>query len=265
MSHRITKGVFGLLSAVVTFAILTAGAGASDLKVFAAPGFKSALEELSAQYGDATGNRFVVETGPQQTIQQLLQRNEPYDVVLLSTNGIDSLLRQQLVVPESNKMIARSGMAVITSAGKFLPNVNSADAFKSILIKSKSIGYVDPSYGDASGIYIENLFQRLLISNEVKQNTRRFVSAHDLAQAVVSGSVEIGLTSVNAAASESGVRIAGQFPPGLQSYSSFSAAVAQTSQEPSAAEDFIEFLNSPAAGNIFRNKGMIPNTPPGPR
>jgi molybdate transport system substrate-binding protein len=52
------------------------------------------------------------------------------------------------------------------------PDLASVDGFKRSLLTAKSIVYVDPSSGGASGIYIANLLERLGVAAEMKPKTK---------------------------------------------------------------------------------------------
>ena len=60
-------------------------------------------------------------------------------------------------------------MAVRKGAPK--PDISSPDALKRTLLAAKSISYVDPASGGASGIHFAKVLDRLGIANEMKSKT----------------------------------------------------------------------------------------------
>ena len=55
-----------------------------------------------------------------------------------------------------------------------------------------------------------------------------------------------------------GVDFVGPVPSALQAYTQFTAGVGSGAKEPQAAAAFIKFVTAPAAGAVFRAKGMDP-------
>ena len=68
-------------------------------------------------------------------------------------------------------VLARSGIVVAVRKGAPKPDISSPDALKRTLLAAKSISYVDPASGGASGIHFAKVLDRLGIANEMKSKT----------------------------------------------------------------------------------------------
>jgi len=68
--------------------------------------------------------------------------------------------------------------------------------------------------------------------------------------------VEIGIQQLPELMAVPGIDIVGPLPPGIQSVSTFTAAVSTAAKEPEAGRAFIKFMASPAAAAVLRAKGM---------
>ena len=68
-------------------------------------------------------------------------------------------------------VLARSGIGVAVRKGAPKPDISSPEALKRTLLAAKSISYVDPASGGASGIHFAKVLDRLGIANEMKSKT----------------------------------------------------------------------------------------------
>jgi molybdate transport system substrate-binding protein len=74
-------------------------------------------------------------------------------------------------------------------------------------------------------------------------------------QTVARGEAELGLFLANVLIAP-GVELAGPFPGDLQYELAFTASLSTTTKEPAAAQEFISFLQSPAAQAMFTARGL---------
>ena len=85
------------------------------------------------------------------------------------------------------------------------------------MLAAKSISYVDPKAGGTSGIYLDGLFQRMGIADEVKKKAVFGFQGSQVASAVADGKAELGLTFISEMLPNKGVKIAGPLPDAIQS------------------------------------------------
>jgi ABC-type Fe3+ transport system substrate-binding protein len=93
---------------------------------------------------------------------------------------------------------------------------------------------------------------KLGIADQVKPKIKLLNEAAPAA--VAKGEVEIGLGPMSEVLLVPGVRLAGPFPAGLQSYLVFMASVLSASKNPDAARSLIKFLTAPAAAPVFKRQ-----------
>ena len=137
-------------------------------------GFSAAYRELIPKFEQANGNKIVTAYGPSMgtTINAIpirLARGEPVDVIIMVGYALAELTKQGKVVSDSRVDLAQSKIAIAVRAGAPKPDIGSVSAFKTALIKAKSIAYSD----SASGVYISTqMLQRLGIADQVKDKAR---------------------------------------------------------------------------------------------
>ena len=128
------------------------------------------------------------------------------------------------------------------------------EAFKQALIAAKSIAYSD----SASGVYVSTeLFQRLGIADELRAKSRE-IKSERVGNVVARGEAEIGFQQISELLPVHGIDFVGPLPPELQKITVFSAGIAVTAKEPSAAKTLIEFLASPASVAAINKSGLEP-------
>ena len=138
------------------------------------------------------------------------------------------------------------------------PDLSSADAFKSALLKATSISY--PQEG-AAGTHLAKVLERFGIADHMKAKTKPQQDAPRTVQAVADGEAELGFAPANIVLSVKGAELAGLLPAELQNYIVQTAGVVSAAKEPEAAKAFIKFLLTPEATAVMKARGLERPTP----
>jgi len=250
-----------LAAAKMGFALLVVqglAAEAAEVRVIAGVAMSAVMGELGPQFERATGHKLVIWYGNTGTIKQRIEAGDAFDLAMFGVGGIDDFTKQGKIAAGTHAEIARVGMGVGVRAGAPKPDISSVDAFKRALLNAKSVTYIPEG---AVGIHLARVFQRLGISEQMKAKTKPQQGAEGLAQAVAGGEAELGFMFTNQLLSVRGVALIGPFPPELQNYNVFTAAVGTAAKQPEAAKALIKFLTSPAAVAVIKAKGMELATP----
>ena len=137
-------------------------------------------------------------------------------------------------------------------AGAPKPDIGSADAFKQMLIKAKSVAILPES---VNGKHFLSVFDRLGIGAEMQAKLKPQKAPPDVAQAVAKGEAALALFLTNLLAVP-GVDYVGPVPAEFQQTLVFAAAVGAKAKEPEAAKALIAHLTTPAAGAVMKANGM---------
>jgi molybdate transport system substrate-binding protein len=234
---------------------------AAEIKVLSAIGMQSVLEDLGPRFERATGHKLAVSFATAGAAVKRAQDGEAADVVIATRQGIDGLVKNGKAAADNVTALASAGISVAIRKGAPKPDISSQDALKRTLLAAKSISYVNPASGGASGIHFATVLDRLGIANEMKSKTV-FPNPKDPAEVgplVANGEAEIGVHIVVELVPVAGIDILGPLPGDLQNTIAFAAAVMGTSKDAEAAKALVNFLRTPEAAAVMKAKGMEPS------
>jgi molybdate transport system substrate-binding protein len=215
--------------------------------------FKEAFFELARQFDRATGHTTVpVITGGLDVIDRI-NGGEVVDLVILSAEPIDALIRAGRLVSGSRTDLGRSPIGVAVRAGAPKPDIGSGDAVKRALLAARTIAY---STGP-SGVYLAGLFEKMGIAGEIAGRLKQ-VKGEPAGAPVARGEADIGFQQMSELLPVPGIDIVGPLPPDIQKITVFSVGLHVAAPEADAAKALVAFLASPAAAPVILAKGMQP-------
>jgi molybdate transport system substrate-binding protein len=235
------------LVAATAFA-LGAPAAAGDIKVLSSNAVKSVLEDLGPKFEQSSGNKLVFTWGTAAQLKDQIEKGAAFDVAVLTDAGTEALTKEGKMA--SRTPLARSGIAVAIHKGAPKPSLASAEDLKKLLLSAKSIAWVEQG---ASGIYLNGVFERLGVSEQIKPKLKSVKAA---GESVAHGEAEIGFTQVSEILPHPGAEVGGMLPPDVQSFTSFSVGVHGKDSQP--AEALVKFLKTPASAAVIKSKGLEP-------
>jgi molybdate transport system substrate-binding protein len=253
----------GRIAAIVSFLFASASFGsAAEIKVFSTIGVQAALEELAPQFEKTTGNKLTITWGTAAILVKKIQAGESADLLVLTKQGLNDLIKDNKIAPGSDANFASSGMALVVKQGAPKPDISTPEAYKQTLLKAKTIAYSSPASGGASGVFFAKSLERMGIADQVKDKTRHPPPSGNSANLVVSGEAELAIQQEPEVMAVSGVDIVGPPPGDLNNITTYAAGVSPDSKEPNAAKAMINFLQTPQAAAVYKARGLAPVTPP---
>jgi len=236
--------------------LATGSALAAEIKVLHATALKPPFDVLFPAFGKTTSHSVTAEYGPAGAIAARIQKGEQADIAIVTTEQIDRLRSEGRVQGEGIAHIGRVGLGIFVAKGAAKPDLGSVEALRKSLSSARSIAYVDPSAGGASGIYVDGLLAKLGLKAELASKIRIFPRAHNIVAAVVKGEVDFAFGQISEILDESSIDLAGPLPEDIQNYTRFSAGVIASSKQPQPAKALIEFLSTAPAAAILKAKGF---------
>ncbi len=232
--------------------------GRAQLNVLISGGFSGAYEQLLPEFEQANGVKVTTGSGASQgvgpqTIAAQLARGVPADVVILSREGLTELIAANRIVPGTDADLARVGVGVAVRAGTPKPDMRTAEAFKQVLLKAKTVAVP----ASTSGIWLKaELFPRLGVADriEVKTSPRGFGAA----AMVAAGEAAVAIMPDSEILLSPGVEFAGSLAQEIQFMQTFSAAIVAGSGETELSRRLIDLLSSAHAARAIRKSGMEP-------
>ena len=231
-------------------------AESNEIRVASSGAFKAAYLALIPTFESTTGCKVRTEWrgslgNAPTSIPSRLRRGEPLDLVILSGDALDGLMREGRIVAGSRVDLARSGIGVAVRAGASRLDIGTVDAFKRALRQAGSIAHSS----SASGVYLERLLQRLGIAAELAPKIRK-VEGEPVGRVVARGEAEIGFQQVSELLPVAGIDYVGPLPAEIQEITVFAAGIPVNAAQPEAARALVGFLTSAAAAPIIGKSGM---------
>ena len=227
---------------------------AAEITILANQGAVSAVRDLAAAYGSATGNKVIVsfEAGNAMNAEDQFRRARGSGLECARSN-FDGLIKRGKVVPGTVAEYARVGNGVAVKAGAPKPDISTPEAFKRAMLEAKSIGHTKLG----TGPFNTRLLQKLGIYDQVKDRIK-IIEGRPVAAAVAAGDVEIGIQQTNVIQPFAGTEYLGPLPPELIEYGHFGVGVLTVSKDQDAARAFIKFMTAPENAPLIRKSAMEP-------
>jgi len=136
-----------------------------------------------------------------------------------------------------------------------LPNIAATDDFKQSLLRAQSVVYNQAS----TGIYLEKLFDRLGIGEQVKAKTTRYPDAAAVLGHISKGTpneIGLGATTVILEGERKGLKFVGPLPVEIQNYTIYAATVITDGAASATARAFLDYMTTVAARRILIRAGI---------
>jgi molybdate transport system substrate-binding protein len=224
------------------------------MKVMSSLAIKAAYLELVPQFERKTGHKVETEWVGMADIRKRILAGGSADLVIGAATLIDEFIAAGAMAPHSRVDLAKSGVGVAVRKGAPKPDISSVEALKRSLRAAKSIVY---SSGP-SGIYLAGLFQRLGLAAELKDRMTQTPPGVLVGELVARGEKEIAFQQVPELRQVAGIDFVGELPAEIQTITVFSGGVPLSAKDPDSAKALVQFLKSPGAARVLRDKGMEP-------
>jgi molybdate transport system substrate-binding protein len=211
---------------------------------------RSFLADLGAGWNRRGGDEAQFESVGGVTALARVRDGEPFDVVVLADDAIETLAAADRVVADSRVALVRSDVVVAVRQGERRAEIESENALRETLRCAATIGV---STGP-SGVALRRLFARCGVDCE------RLVEAPPgvpVATLLARGEVDIGFQRRSELIHAVGVDVVGAMPPGLEIATTFSGALCTRSTRPDPARAPLAFLGSPATDAARRRHGFM--------
>jgi molybdate transport system substrate-binding protein len=137
------------------------------------------------------------------------------------------------------------------------PDISTPEAFRAAVLGAKSLVCNEAS----SGIYILELMERLGIAREAAAKMTRLPTGGAVLQHLAKSDAaeEIGFGQIPEIRrfEDKGVKLVGPLPREIGKVTTYAAGALSDALAPEAAADFVRFLATPAAKQIFVDNGVM--------
>ncbi|MEW6453376.1 MAG: molybdate ABC transporter substrate-binding protein [Pseudomonadota bacterium] len=250
-----TAAIRGILFAVLLFA-LPQLASAAEIKVLSSNAAQAMLKDAAPLFEKQTGHKVVLGFGTSQQVAKRIGDGESADLVVITPEAIDQLVKQGKLQSGSRIDIARSLVGVAVKKGAPHPDIKTPEALKKTLLAAKTVTFSAPSTGATSGVHTEKMFERLGIAAEMKP---KYVlgDGNSTALIVMRGEAEMAIQQISALKPYD-VDVVGPLPEELQYVTILSAGLGTAPKSPETVQAFIKFLGSPEGVAVIKSVGLEP-------
>lgn len=224
---------------------------AADLTLFCTQALRTSLLELGPRFEKATGHKLRVEVAPSGQLVKRLQDGEAADVLIANASNINALIKEGKV-SGGRIDLARAQVGLSIRAGAAKPDISTPDGVKQALLSAKAVAY---SAGGLSGNAFEDVLRKLGIEEHVKAKAKLGSPAGAI---VARGEADIAVQQISELIAVSGTELVGPLPAELDQVTQFSMGIAAGTKEPAAAKSLMDFLLTPEAQTVMKQKGLTP-------
>lgn len=226
----------------------------AEIRLFVSNSMRGVMDELLPQFGRASGHKVKASYDPAKVMMERIERGETADLAILGGSAIDELAKQGKVATGSKRVIARCGIGVAVLAGANKPDIGTVEAFKRALLAAQSVAWTQEG---ASGMYFSGLIERLGIAGEMQAKAVRQPGGL-IGELVAAGKAELAVQQIPELMAVPGIELVGPLPKEIQQITVSSAGVFADTKHSGAAQALLEFLSTPAAARVFRERGLEP-------
>jgi molybdate transport system substrate-binding protein len=224
------------------------------MKVLCTNGLKTVMLDLAPAFERTSGTKLTITWGSAAGLVKELEAGAAADLVILTAEAIDDLIKRDKVVAGSRVDLARSGIGIAVRKGANKPDIGSPDALKQTLLAAKSVAH---SKTGMSGIYFPTVLARLGITDAMKSKIVMPEPGTPVGDVVAKGEAEIGVQQISELLPVAGVDVVGPLPASLQKITTFSAGIPSAAKEPDAAKALMTFV-AKEARPLLGPKGLEP-------
>jgi molybdate transport system substrate-binding protein len=240
--------------------MLTFPAIAADLKLVSTGGVIAPVKELIPMYEAASGNKIDASFANPGVTLEHLRKGQPADVLIFNNSIADDILKEGRIDLASRVTVSKSvtGVGVLGSSPK--QDIGDKAAFIAFLRAAHTIALADPKGGSTASPPVLAAFNKLGLMPELQPKLRFYPGAAEMSEAIIQGEVEVMIALTSEIIPVKGLQVVGPIPADVLPRTGVqSAAVTSGTMQREAAQNFVDFLHSPAAKNVFTSFGMNPD------
>lgn len=233
-------------------------AQAADLIVFGAASLTDSLKDLGAAYEQQTGQKVVFNFAASSMLARQIHEGAPADIFFSADETqMDNLARQGLIDPATRRDRLGNTLVIVVPAGSALAISSAGDLTNSSI---QQIALADPKSVPA-GVYAKEWLEKLQLWKGIEPKVVPTENVRGALAAVASGNVAAGIVYKTDAAISKKVKVAyevtGTAAPDIR----YPLALVKSSAQPEIARQFLEYLDSEKAAEVFKKYGFIVRGP----
>ena len=241
-----------LLLAMIVLPLLHASA--SDLHVFAASSLTDAMKEIVARFEKESGRHATLNFGGSSLLARQIEEGAPADVFVAADEAkMDQLQKSNLIDEASRKDLLGNSLVIVTAVDSSLTITSPKDLLRP---EFRKIALADPQVVPA-GIYAREFLARAHLAEPLRGRVVPTDNVRAALAAVEAGNADAAFVYKTDAAISKRVRVIYDVPEKDAPEIRYPVAILRETKERAAAEQFVRYLQSPAATAVFVRYGFV--------
>lgn len=236
----------------------TVQAGAVELHLLVGGAMSEPFHEVAEAFEKKTGHHVAMTIDNTGALQRRLKAGEKADAILLASQGMDALEKENRIVPGTRVDLGRAEMAVVVRANAPALALSSVEAFKQALLKARAVALTDPAGGGTAGVHMARVMEQMGIAAQMRPKIIYRTQGSFVTEAVVKGEADLGVTFTSEIIPNKGAKIAGLLPDPIQSPTNYAAAIPVGAASADVAKAFLQEFKTPFAHEAIRKVGLEP-------
>lgn len=248
---RKTNPILGAFALLLLGAL--SGATAAELKVASDGPLRPALQAIAEAFKRDAGHTIVLNTGPSPVVLKRLTDGEMNDVVIIQPEHMTTLAKDSLILGNEHPVVARVGIGLFARASDApRSNITTLKGFEQALSSAGALVINNV----ASGNQFMAALDKVGLAERLKGKIVRVPVAEHLDRMAASPMTDVGVGTISLIVADKRLRLIGKLPPEVYSELAFKAARHAKSANPDVAAQFIAYLQTPAARQLFAANGV---------
>lgn len=247
-------GLIALFLATAT----PAAVAAEEITVFAAASLKTALDQIAADWQAGHDDRVVISYGGSSALAKQIQEGAPADLFIsASVSWMDKLQEASLIQPDSRKVLLGNTLVLIAAGAEAAPVTLAPGLDLAGLLNGGKLAMADVSAVPA-GQYGKQALETLGLWSGVEASVAQAADVRAALAFVTSGEAPYGIVYASDAIADDAAgnkaTVVATFPETSHDPILYPAAL--TSGAKPAAQGFLDYLSTEAAGAVFLAQGF---------
>ncbi len=245
--------LFAFLSACSASGFTSTDSSSVNLTIAAASSLQDAIQDIGNLYSQQMQNvRLTYNFGSSGSLRHQIEQGAPVDIFIsAASEHMDSLANKKLLLDNTHQSLLKNEVVLIAAQDNY--DINNFSQLKVDAIRKIALG--DPNSVPA-GKYAREVLASLKLYKSLES---KFIFTKDVRQVlayVETGNVEAGIVYQTDAQISERVKIIESAPINSHSPIIYPVAAIKNTKYPEVTRDFLHFLFSNKAKNIFRVYGF---------
>ena len=225
-----------------------------EITVFSAMSLTDALSEIGAQFTEKHDVKVIYNFAASTTLQRQIEKGAYADVFISASSLQANALEKQNLLETDTRFNLLGNRLVLVSHKNYNSAIEKVDRLTDIVVSRIAIGQPEivPAGTYAKEVFIrygiwEKVFSKLVFGTDVRA-TLAYVST---------GNVDLAIVYHTDVTLSKNVKVLYEFPAETHSPIAYPAVVLKVSEQKQFANQFMTYLSTPFATEIFEKHGFI--------